>query len=336
MLKKLLFVVLISSSIHLIYSASTDDVSQLLSKFDKPKPDERLVQVHTLLANGADINTSNEEGDTLLHLAAEAGDEALVDFLLTQPNVNINAQNEEGDTPLLLAILGEEISCIQKLIAQKVDLTVADKKGLTALHVAARRNSLECIKILIAAGAPLTLTDKKKRTPGDLTTDDACRTLLDDAMAAQTQSTAHDIGTPSPAHPDVSTPTIKTPPHPQSDETKSTNPPPDPHPTPSPKTKPTNTKRFFSAKLAGRIAMTCGGLITGTLGYTICKKAHQNVVAEAEKSNTKLSKKEYLKALYTQLKSGIKSPGERRQYIGVVFGLICIAFGAGLETWAPD
>ncbi|KAK3595539.1 hypothetical protein CHS0354_021644 [Potamilus streckersoni] len=57
-----------------------------------------------LLHFGADINIQDaKSGRTVLHYAAEAGNEALVNFLLQQRAININCMTYSGATPIMLA-----------------------------------------------------------------------------------------------------------------------------------------------------------------------------------------------------------------------------------------
>ncbi|KAL3874980.1 hypothetical protein ACJMK2_037926 [Sinanodonta woodiana] len=57
-----------------------------------------------LLYFGADINIQDaKSGRTVLHYAAEAGNESLVSFLLHQRAININCMTYSGATPIMLA-----------------------------------------------------------------------------------------------------------------------------------------------------------------------------------------------------------------------------------------
>ena len=58
--------------------------------------------VNALLAAGADVNASNEDGRTALMLAAAAGRAAAVKSLL-RGGANVSAQDKDGKTALMLA-----------------------------------------------------------------------------------------------------------------------------------------------------------------------------------------------------------------------------------------
>jgi len=58
--------------------------------------------VKLLLAKGADVNAVDNQGNTALMLAANAGEFQIVDSLING-GANVNARNKEGRTALRLA-----------------------------------------------------------------------------------------------------------------------------------------------------------------------------------------------------------------------------------------
>ena len=76
-----------------------------------------VVQMETLLAQGADVNARNAHGWTSLHVAAAGGDPAVVALLL-QHGANVHAQSHIGTTPLdNAAIRGSRKAVIDLLLA---------------------------------------------------------------------------------------------------------------------------------------------------------------------------------------------------------------------------
>jgi ankyrin repeat protein len=150
--------------------------------------DNRTEQVIDLVRRGMDPNTSDPSGTTLLMLAANSGNEQLLDFLL-RSRANILKYNKYGDSALGLAALRGHGAIVRRLIeagaalsgpawtplqyaayaghAEVVRLLLAGKPELdrrapnrqTALMVAARNGHLEVVKLLIEADADMDLTD---------------------------------------------------------------------------------------------------------------------------------------------------------------------------------
>jgi ankyrin repeat protein len=157
----------------------------------------------TLLAFGADLNT-RLNGDSLLHLAADAGDLPMMTWLLDK-GVDVNVRNgcehpaearcgsgefdnwqpadrrrvgattckgcvNEGQTPLHAVQRGShayEGSVL--LLARGADVSAVDAAGRTALHVAGQEASTSHDpRVLCAYGADVTARDRKGRTASDL------------------------------------------------------------------------------------------------------------------------------------------------------------------------
>jgi hypothetical protein len=81
---------------------------------------------------------------------------------------DIDVQDEEGNTPLILALDEQEVNneTIECLLDYNPDVTMADKDGTTPLHLAALSNRIKFIKALIEEGANINARDKiRQATP---------------------------------------------------------------------------------------------------------------------------------------------------------------------------
>ncbi len=58
--------------------------------------------VKRLVAKGADVNVTNENGETAVIVAAESGYDAIIEFLITH-KANVNIKDNDGDTALDIA-----------------------------------------------------------------------------------------------------------------------------------------------------------------------------------------------------------------------------------------
>jgi ankyrin repeat protein len=105
--------------------------------------------VEHLLARGADVNKSNKYGQTPLHWASCDG----IAEMLTDENADIESKDDEGKTPLESALdrgVTEVICFLRKRKKANTDL---DSTNRVALHVAAFENSIEPLRRLLECGA---------------------------------------------------------------------------------------------------------------------------------------------------------------------------------------
>lgn len=92
--------------------------------------------VQFLLDEGADVNTTNENGATALTVAARYGHEPVVQLLL-EHKADINWGDELGRTALHAAVGSESVAITRLLLQHNADPDVFDAYGNTALHSAA-------------------------------------------------------------------------------------------------------------------------------------------------------------------------------------------------------
>ena len=92
-----------------------------------------------------------EDGRTILHLVARAGDTGAVEAVLAA-GANVMARDADGKTPLHEAVRNE-INVLDALLAAGADVTARAEHGDTPLYDAARAGKLAAVEILLAAGA---------------------------------------------------------------------------------------------------------------------------------------------------------------------------------------
>jgi ankyrin repeat protein len=144
------------------------------------------------------VNQRDPKGDTLLHIAAQAGDQQAVTVLL-QYGANVEAKNARGETPIEVAAYQGYASVMRTLLAKGArirdprmllrraawsgyvevaqllvergtEVNVGDetKQGgerSTPLHAAVVANRPDMVEFLLARGADATATDSTGRTP---------------------------------------------------------------------------------------------------------------------------------------------------------------------------
>ncbi|XP_070574733.1 ankyrin repeat and SAM domain-containing protein 6-like [Ptychodera flava] len=107
-----------------------------------------LTTVQTLLDQDLAVDTVDEEGSSLLHIAAGNGHEALVRFLIMR-GARIDLQNSYGWTALMQAARTGNHKVVGLLLQNKVDQNVKSKLGCTALTVAARGGHTQVVRMLL-------------------------------------------------------------------------------------------------------------------------------------------------------------------------------------------
>lgn len=69
-----------------------------------------LVKTASLLKSGADVNSSNDEGTSLLMHAASVGKLEVVELLI-KSGANVNATDSRGWTALMKALFNYDLNC---------------------------------------------------------------------------------------------------------------------------------------------------------------------------------------------------------------------------------
>lgn len=98
-----------------------------------------------MLAEGADINKLNANGENALHVAATRGQLAVVNLLI-QAGANLEVCSDSEVSPLYLAVIGNHADIVQALIHAGATLEIND------LIEAACFNSIDSAQILVDAG----------------------------------------------------------------------------------------------------------------------------------------------------------------------------------------
>lgn len=110
-------------------------------------------------------NLRDNEGTSLLHIAAECSDEFWLVKLL-EFGIPVNCLNKRNETPLFRAAVGSNVATASYLIQNAADIDTKTGEGETALHKAAQAGSADLVKILLASSAKPNVPNKSEsRTP---------------------------------------------------------------------------------------------------------------------------------------------------------------------------
>jgi len=120
---------------------------------------------------GGDIDLKDAEGQTVLHMAASAGNNEILSWLLSSQvgsQIAIDSRDSKGQTALFLAAKFNKRRACSILLENGANLLTRDRFGRTALHAALAAQSIESSRVLIEAGGDMFALDSAGQTPFDL------------------------------------------------------------------------------------------------------------------------------------------------------------------------
>ncbi|XP_053189500.1 transient receptor potential channel pyrexia [Scomber japonicus] len=139
--------------------------------------------VDQLISDGADPNSSDRYGQTVLHEISRAWSVDVMRFFLDRGS-DLMRSDQFGVTPLHVASALDYQDMVQLLLLRKgLSLTLIQQDKQTPLHYAAKNDAVSSIRLLLQAGASVSCTDYKLRTPlqlaANLERSEAARVLLE-------------------------------------------------------------------------------------------------------------------------------------------------------------
>jgi len=115
--------------------------------------ENRVGEISLFLAAGFSVNSRNNDGVPMLHIAARHGSHDVIRHLIKE-NADVNLRAEDrGTTALLDSVMAQHHDIADDLIKAGTDLDVKDKNGQTALIVAAGAGREKMVELLLKAGA---------------------------------------------------------------------------------------------------------------------------------------------------------------------------------------
>lgn len=137
-----------------------------------------LVTLQRLIERGTAPDTTDQEGNTLLMLAARGGHVPVLSFLLSR-KAAVNARSRYGDTALMAASLKGQLEAAKVLLANGAEI---NPPGWTPLHYAAFEGRAQMVTFLLDKGANKNAIAPNEFTPLMLAVrnghEDAARAIL--------------------------------------------------------------------------------------------------------------------------------------------------------------
>eukprot|EP00003_Mantamonas_plastica_P031538 TRINITY_DN8255_c0_g1_i2.p1 TRINITY_DN8255_c0_g1~~TRINITY_DN8255_c0_g1_i2.p1 ORF type:complete len:2544 (+),score=1029.55 TRINITY_DN8255_c0_g1_i2:319-7950(+) len=128
--------------------------------------------VQILADGGCDMESRNHDGDTVLHVACSQGIGEIVEYAVMKMS-NLNIKNTHEQTALHLAAARPSVVCVQHLLrrANRCDVNAQDIESQTALHLAVIANSNEVVAELLSNNASVNKVNIRDQTALQLGTE---------------------------------------------------------------------------------------------------------------------------------------------------------------------
>ncbi len=153
--------------IHEVDEATETPLVVVMQGGNTALPGQHKEIARLLIENGADVNTKDGFGDTVLMFACEQGHLDLADFLLERgADINqVNTKVFRGQTALMSAARAGQVEAVKLLLAHNADVDTAGMHEETALFKAAYYGHAEVASILLENGADMHARDSRGNTP---------------------------------------------------------------------------------------------------------------------------------------------------------------------------
>ena len=122
--------------------------------------------IKLLIANHAEINALSSNGYNMIHKAAQGNKPSAIVYFYKKYNMDLESTDENQMTALHLAAANGMDNSVIFLLSLGINPNLKDKYGYTALHYAVKKNQKRIIKKLLQKGADRNIQEhKNKKTP---------------------------------------------------------------------------------------------------------------------------------------------------------------------------
>jgi len=134
------FSAVIADSIDKKHFAVANDIFEAIKNID-------IMSLNILLAEGADVDTVNQNGETPLMLASEIGNMRMLNIILMHAP-NVNKKNKNGETALMIAAENGQLYVANRLIQEEAKIDIKNNQGETAVELATKNGHKEVMDLL--------------------------------------------------------------------------------------------------------------------------------------------------------------------------------------------
>lgn len=138
---------------------------------------ENVFLISKAIRLGANINQLNEKKQTPLHVAADRNKPEAARLLLSCKAIQ-NIVDDEDETPVFKAVRKGHIRVLKVFIETRGDVKSANFRSETLLHIAASKGYLEIVELLLKSGLKKDARDLAGLTPLQAATENCCRQVV--------------------------------------------------------------------------------------------------------------------------------------------------------------
>ena len=120
--------------------------------------------VRVLVEFTANINQTNQDGDTPLILALQRGHLEVV-YALIEKGADVNKPTKKGLSPLLIALRNGHVEAALKLLEKGAHINSIDDMRYTSLHWASKESHIEAVRALLKKSANVNIGTDHDQTP---------------------------------------------------------------------------------------------------------------------------------------------------------------------------
>jgi ankyrin repeat protein len=118
----------------------SDNIIEAINSID-------IVSLNVLLAEGADIDIVDENGNTPLMIASKIGNPRMVKIILAH-SPDVNRQNNQGNSALMIASEHGQFYIAGQLVRFGANISAKNNAGLTAADIALRNGQPQIADLL--------------------------------------------------------------------------------------------------------------------------------------------------------------------------------------------
>ena len=118
-----------------------------------------------LIDQGANLELTNDLGETVIHSAVYSGDIIRLRTIVSLTSTLVNKESNDGTSPLLLATALGNNEMVKELVSCGANVNQCDMNKLYPIHIACQEGTLDLVKLFIDNKAELKVKTNAGNVP---------------------------------------------------------------------------------------------------------------------------------------------------------------------------